>query len=254
MQMEIKDMKWGATNTNRERLLMDWEARFCEIERSTRHWQKGRSAESLADFFVNHHGEDRVKKAVNKILEQDPIVALKMAEIECKCPFDDCRNTRRQDMGIVGQTKGGKNVFIGIEAKVDETFGPTVGKAYQEAQEYKRQHPQSRRVERIVDLCKRFGVKPDDKEISGLRYQLFHFTAGTASVPMNKHGWIATCGDIGVHVMMTLVFKTAKYSADKGSKNKADYDRFVGRFFKDGRLKDMDLPSRPYAIYCEIPL
>ena len=54
--------------------------------------------------------------------------------------------------------------------------------------------------------------------------------------------------------MMTLVFKTAKYSADKGRKNKADYDRFVERFFKDGRLKDLNLPSRPYAIYCEMPL
>lgn len=71
---------------------------------------------------------------------------------------------------------------------------------------------------------------------------------------MNKQGWIAMCGNIDAHVMMTLVFKTAKYSADKGRKNKADYDNFVGRFFKNGRLKNMDLPSRPYVIYCEIPL
>ena len=127
--MEIKDMDWTTpTSKNKDRLLRDWELRFCGIERSTRHWQEGRSAQALADFFVNHHGEDRIKKEVNKVLGQDPIVALKMAEIECKCPFDDCRNARRQDMGIVGQTKGGKNVFIGIEAKVNETFGPAISR------------------------------------------------------------------------------------------------------------------------------
>lgn len=253
--MKIKDMNWAIpTNANKNQLLRAWEARFCAIEKSARHWQEGRSAQALADFFVNHHGEERIKNEVNKVLVQDPIVEWKLAEIECKCPFDDYRNARRQDMGIVGKTQRGKNVFIGIEAKVDETFGPTVGAAYRKAQEYKRQHPKSRSAERIVELCKRFGVKPEDKEISELRYQLFHYAAGTASVPMNKQDWIAECGSIDVHIMMTLVFKTARYSADKGCKNKADYDNFVGRFFKNGCLKDIGLPSRPYAIYCEVSL
>lgn len=253
--MKIKDINWAVpTNKNKDRLLKEWKAQFCEIEQSNRHWRVGRSAHSLADFFIYHHGEDRIKAEVNKVLVQDPIIELMEAEIECKCPFDDYRNARRQDMGIVGKTKNGKKVFIGVEAKVDEPFGPTVGKALQEAEAYVRQHPRSKRVTRIIELCGKFDVKPEDEGMSDLRYQLFHFAAGTASVPRNGCDWISRCGGIDDHVMMTLVFKTGEYSEDKGLANKKDYDRFLELFFKDGRLKKVGFPACPVAIYCEIPL
>ena len=235
--------------------LEHWKARFCEIEKSDRHWEEGRSAWALAYFIAKHGGEDKIVEQINKILVDDRVVSLNIAEIECRCPFDGYRNARRQDMGIVGQTEKGKNVFIGIEAKVDESFGPTVGEAIKAAEKYRKKHPTSKRVDRISGLCEKFGVKPTDDGIDDLRYQLFHFTAGTACAASNNGRDILGTGDeIHVHVMLTLVFKTSKYNAQKGIANKADYDRFIKRFFHKGLLKKCQLPARPYAIYCEIPL
>ena len=45
--------------------------------------------------------------------------------------FDDFRGRGRiHDLGIFGQTESGKSLFVGVEAKVDEPFGPFVHDAY----------------------------------------------------------------------------------------------------------------------------
>ena len=231
--MKIRNLKSYSMNA--------WRDLFCEID-SIKHWKKGRSAQSLAEFILERNGEREIIAAVNSVLYIDKVDALTDAVIECNCSFDCYPTPRRQDMGIWGKTVSGKRFFIGIEAKVDESFGPTVSEAISEAIAYRDQHPKSKRVERITELCRNFGVTAE--QVSQLRYQLFHYTAGTASVP-----------GIDIHIMLTLVFKTSEYNESKGRQNKLDYETFIDRFFekKKGRwqLKKCTLPARPYAI-CHI--
>ena len=216
-----------------------WGDLFCEID-STKHWKKGRSAQSLAEFILERNGEREIIATVNSVLYNDNVDALTDAVIECNCSFDRYPTPRRHDMGIWGKTVRGKRLFIGIEAKVDESFGPTVSEAISESIAYRDQHPKSKRFDRITELCHSFGVTTE--QAGQFRYQLFHYAAGTASVP-----------GIDIHIMLTLVFKTSEYDESKGSQNKLDYEKFVERFFEDkkGRwqLKKSVLPARPYAIY-----
>ncbi len=231
IQMKIRGLK--------SHTMKAWEDLFCGID-SNKHWKEGRSAQSLAEFILNRNGEDEIKSVVNSILRNDKIGELSEAVIECYCPFDSYRTPRRQDMGIWGKTISGRTVFIGIEAKVDESFGPTVSEAISEAELYLNEHPRSKKVDRITELCHDFGLTTG--AASQFRYQLFHYTAGTANVP-----------GVDIHVMLTLVFKTGVYDKEKGRQNKDDYDNFISRFFeeKNGRcqLRKCDLPAQPYAIY-----
>lgn len=216
-----------------------WKELFCQID-SDKHWKEGRSAQSLAKFILEHNGEDEIISAVNTVLENDKVRKFSNAEIECNCSFDCYHTPRRQDMGIWGETVNRKRLFVGIESKVDESFGPTVYEAIGEAVRYKEKHPRSKRLNRITELCDNFGVTTD--EAGQFRYQLFHYTAGTASV-----------ADVDIHIMLTLVFKTDKYNEDKGHQNRLDYEKFINRFFNERnnnwQLKSCSLPARPYAVY-----
>lgn len=229
--MKIRNLKSNSMDA--------WRDLFCEID-SAKHWKEGRSAQSLAKFILERNGEREIKAAVNSVLYNDNVDVLTDAVIECNCSFDRYPTPRRQDMGIWGKTVAGKRFFIGLEAKVDESFGPTVNEAIIEAVAYRDQHPKSKRVDRITELCRSFGVAAD--EASKFRYQLFHYTAGTANVP-----------GIDIHIMLTLVFKTSMYNEGKGTQNKLDYDNFIARFFEKKKgcwqLKKCALPARPYAIY-----
>lgn len=226
-----------------------WEKAFCTID-SEKHWKDGRSAESLARFIIEHNGAEKIRIIVDSLLTRDRVVCFENAEIECECPFDSYPTPRKQDMGIWGLTSSGKKFFVGIEAKVDETFGPTVGKALSDAIQYQTKHPKSKRVDRINALCDNFGVSHN--AVDDLRYQLFHYTAGTACVP-----------NVDIRIMLTLVFKTKRYGTNlydekKVIRNKQDYDKFRERFFVEdcGRwqLKKCGLPSCPYAVYHSVDL
>lgn len=221
-----------------------WKDMFCEID-SAKHWKEGRSAESLAKFILAQEGEKEIVLAVNSVLHNDKVAVLTDGIIEFSCPFDRYPTPRRQDMGIWGKTVNGKSLFIGIEAKVDESFGPTISEAISAATDYQAKHPKSKRLARIKELCESFGVSTG--EAKSFRYQLFHFAAGTANVP-----------GVDIRIMLTLVFKTSKYNNNQGCQNKLDYDQFINRFFEgeNGRrqLKRCAIPARPYAIYRVVDL
>ena len=156
-----------------------WEEAFCKIDHRT-HWKDGRSAQSLAKFFVERDGVNTIKTIVDSVLFEDKVEELQEGKIECECP-----------------------------------------------------------------LCDKFGAAHN--AVEDLRYQLFHYTSGTACVP-----------DVDIHVMLTMVFKTRLYVDKKATQNKSDYEKFLGHFFFEdsGRwqLKKCGLPSCPYAIYHSVDL
>ena len=201
--------------------LSSWRDAFEAIDKNPRHWKEGRSACSLARYFLSGRGEAEVIAALNGILGDDPVECLERGEIECLCPFDAYRNPRRQDMGIWGRTKNGRRFFVGVEAKVDEPFSDdTLGSASEKAVKTKIAKPESHALDRIHGLCDWFGVSPEDETVRNLRYQLFHFTKGTAGV-----------ADVDIHIMLLLTFHTPEYDFKKGEGNAAAWKAFLNRFF-----------------------
>ena len=225
---EIKDMS-------------SWEKAFCAIDK--KNWKRGRSAYALAEYFLSHDGEAEIAAKLNgDILKVDPIKRMNEGVIEHECPFDEYSHPRRQDLGIWGEAESGKSVFIGIEAKVDETFGDTITETRKRGEKANSNLPA-----RIRGLCKWFSVPEDDEDIQKLRYQLFYFTKGTADV------------DADICVLLSLTFKTAEYNETKAKENKKDWDAFVGRFFDavpgGHRLKTSICEEKPvYAVSMTVDL
>jgi len=233
--------------------LLDWERTFYDAGNPKHLWKKGYSAQALAEFILLQNGEETIKNAVNAVLVDDPVVRFTDAEIECKCPFDRYSKPRQQDLGIWGETRSGKIVFVGVEAKVNETFGKTMEDRRRLAEEYRAKHENSKQVARIDELCNKFGVKFE--EVGGLRYQLFHFAAGTACMSKDKGG-----KEISARVMLVLVLETECYSPKKGENNKNDFNRFMARFFQKvsggWRLREKlqrGLNANLYATYLSVP-
>ena len=226
--------------------LENWRKEFFKLDpMAETHWKIGGSAYSLADFLVNRSGEERIKEIVGKVFKNDLPVVIESGEIEFACQFDKYNGPRKQDIGIWGKTKSGRRFFVGVEAKVNETFGNALKDERQEAVKEKEKNDRSNKVDRIDELCHRFGC--DWAEIPEIRYQLLHFTAGTACVK-----------DVDVCIMLTIVFHTDSYNEKTGQNNKDDYNMFMEKFFEreEGiwRLKELDFPMRPYALCLEVDL
>ena len=203
--------------------LSSWRDAFVAIDINESHWKEGRSACSLARYFLSGRAEPEIVATLNGLLagEGDAVECLERGEIECLCPFDTYRNPRRQDMGIWGRTKNGRRFFVGVEAKVDEPFSDdTLGSAMKKAGKTKIEKPESHALDRIQGLCDWFGVSPDDETVRDLRYQLFYFTKGTADV-----------ADIDIRILLLLTFRTSEYDTGKGEGNAADWKAFLDRFF-----------------------
>jgi hypothetical protein len=131
------------------------------------HWKPDRSAYQTAySWFLAKGLPDSIKD----ILKTDSAfegAVLPRAVFEKKTKIDSFGRESQTDV-LAFVKAGAKLAVLGVEAKVDESFGPLV----QEWNDYG-----SNRLRRLVGLLDRleFGSMP----IGRLRYQLFHRTAAT---------------------------------------------------------------------------
>jgi hypothetical protein len=139
------------------------------------HWKKERSAYQAAySWFL---AED-LPPSVRNILKDDPVLSgavLQKAVFEKRTRLDaHGRDSQTDILAHLGTDKG--KAILGIEAKVDESFGPLV----HEWNDYG-----TGKLRRLVGLleCLEFKSIP----IGGLRYQLFHRTAA-ALIEARKEG------------------------------------------------------------------
>ena len=203
MKIEYK----GKSITN----LCEWETEIFSGAKK-KHWKDGRSAKSIADFILNKKGEQYIKDEVSKVISED--VTLKVAYPEFEVKFDKFGHGREHDLAILGKTKSGKQIFIGLEAKVDEPFGETIADAYINAKTSELNGNNTNAPKRIEELLKRiFGIIK--KSYFQLRYQLLYSTVGTLGA------------DADIHIFFVLVFNYTKQSdAVKIKNNHTDYIRF----------------------------
>lgn len=190
----------------------DWYSFIFKSSKKEKHWKDGRSAKSIADFMMNENGETFIKKLVSELLNEN--VSFRNAIPELEIRFDDYGHGREHDLGIWGTTDSNRNVFIGVEAKVDESFNEKISEAYLSAKLRELNGKETNAPKRIEELLKKHfrEIKP---EHLNLRYQLFYATMGT----------LAAKADISI--LLIIVFKTNLYNEVIGIENYKDYIQFI---------------------------
>ena len=233
--------------------ITSWENAFKEVD-DAKHWKEGRSAMSLAQYFsLPNIEQSNGIKLITELVEACGFKEFKpiRAEFEHESRFDKYNGKGRMHDLVIWSDNETQHLVICIEAKVDESFSCLISDAYREAVEYRKNHPQSKRAQRIKELCEKY-YKVDVKELSSttdLRYQLLHYLAG-AIVESKSYE--------DVVFMPIMVFKSKLYNNE--NTNKEDFDKFVtltnfellnsekGIYKKN--INGLDI----YATYIEIPI
>ncbi len=258
--------------------LQNWEEGFKAVDKEPKHWKKDYSAHSLARFFTEGKEIDGCSNGQRWIEGLSKHITGEQfnfgdAQIEHASKLDNRKGGQRmQDLSIWG-TAANSSIFIGIEAKVLESFDKTVVDAYNEAVKYRDTNPHSKKAERIEDLVARFfpTALPTDGSVRNLRYQLLHYVAasekeGATLKESNKPLEKRSVADI--IILPVLVFKTDHYKEDEKQalRNKNDYFSCLPKFgfkvdealgnYSDTCIYVLNRKEKPkvYSLYAEIEL
>lgn len=221
----------------------DWERVFSAAK--SKDWKEGRSAQSLADYMMNKGGFECVKSLVSEAIGI-PIDDIEKVTIEGRVAFDSYNHSREHDLAVVARTESNQSVFIGVEAKVDESFGSNTIKQYETAALKKNKN--SKVPARIKGL-KEYFPKAKDDEFQKLQYQLAMATAGTLCAKNEKNS------DYDYYVFMVLVFKTSLYNGAKGQKNKKAFDLFLNAIGAEKSAKntyECTLKDKPFTLIYKV--
>ena len=225
--------------------LIEWRSRFFDGTSKQKHWKKGRSAYSLAQFIMDRKGVAYLETRMSAVLSQH--LELERATPEYLAKFDSYPGNRSNlDLGITGHVERltlSASLFVGLEAKVDETFGDTVRSRYSSAIKKRAAGKNTNAPERVKGLLsKYFSVhgSPDSSRFADIRYQLLTGTAGTVAAP----------GEVSVFYI--LVFRTSMYDERRGLSNSQDYESFIEAAHgkpltqdgKDFRADELDLVGK----------
>lgn len=195
------------------RTFEDW-AKLYDTPQQSHQWVEHRSAWSVADFVLNHGGIDHFMTRLCDALGQS--IDLKLVIPEYEQRFDQYGRGRVHDLGVFGTASDGRSVFVGVEAKVDETFGPTVHDSYLQSKANQITGKSTNAPERIEQLLALHFAEPDTTMFD-IRYQLLYATAGTLAA------------DADISALYVAVFKTPSYDESIGANNYRDYVHFVNK-------------------------
>ena len=209
----IQDKDGKAIKTMR-----DWK-KIYDSPQKKKHWKKGRSAHSIAEYILNRNGIDKIRQRLEEIYQQD--IYFQKAVPELEITFDKYGKGRVHDLGIEGVGQFDSTLFVGVESKVDETFGDIISKVYLDAKARQIGGESTKAPERIEELLGLHFGKPD-RHVFNLRYQLLYATAGTTEATVGT-----TETKFNKSVLYILVFKTDLYDDLKGIDNFRDYITFL---------------------------
>lgn len=156
----------------------DWQPFLADPKK---HWREGYSAKSLADRW---EAVDGFPKEVAKALESSPDDRLHDARPyyavpEYKTDLPGGERPSQTDLLVLGRAKGGA-FAMAVEGKVDESFGPQLGK-WNDGTKGK--------GKRWKFLCDTLELKK--KQPKSLRYQLFHRAVSAVLAARQHHAHLA---------------------------------------------------------------
>lgn len=200
--------------------LSTWKDAFIEVD-NPKHWKPGRSAHSLALHFTRPSING--SKGIDVLSEYLGYLGFKnvlfdYAEIEHESRFDTFRgNGRIQDLMIWAKSEN-HPLAICIEAKVDETFDKNVPDAYQLKEKELKERPNSKALQRLINICEHFYEGTQISDLKHIRYQLLYYLAGSITEAQKIDG---------VAFMPVFVYHTDSYNNQNGYNNKKDYETFI---------------------------
>jgi hypothetical protein len=209
--MLIKSLSGKSINS-----IEEWKA-FSPPASQDLHWVDGRSAKELAKAWFNDTGKPKVPKELSLLFQSDSrtvYLVIESAVPECKTNLDTFGKGRVHDLLLIGKT-GNEKVVISIEAKVDETFGPTL-------RERRRNNPVNSKIyRRISHLSEALFSKGNYDQ---LRYQLLHGIGGTL-IEAKKQG-------AAFAVFVVHEFLSKEVNHKKHTQNTNDLNEFVSYLTK----------------------
>ena len=197
-QFNKKSEKWKSINN-----VDEWVNSFGKGE-------DGKSAKTLAQFCKENDVESIIKEWITPIVGEDFSLDTAMPEMSTK--FDNYGKGRTHDLGIYGKTVSGKKIFIGVEAKVNETFGGPVQSVYDKVAYLKSVGKNSNLDARIEGLKKKYFP---DLPLDDIRYQLLYSIAGTL------------CEEANIKILLFITFETRQYEEKCGQRNDNDLNDFL---------------------------
>lgn len=198
--------------------------------KSADQWQDGRSAKESARFWLAAKSPS-LPVDVSAILESHPAFGPPTdwkAEPEVRMHFDDLPGEpRNADLLVSARDRYG-DYLIAVEAKADESFGPTIGEALAAAVDRKLENPRSNGVTRIESLVASLlgSRRPGEPALANLRYQLFTAVAGALHAAARRE-------DDRVLVLVQE-FVTDRTTDEKRAQNARDLRDFARRLSHGG--------------------
>ena len=183
----------------------DWIKSFQNSKKN----EQGRSALSLAEFCNNDNIEDIFKEIIAPVIDSDNF-SLDIAHPEKSSKFDDFSKQRIHDLGIYGKTSDNKSIFIGVEAKVNETYNSTLSNIYHHACTNGKKTNIPNRIRLLIN-----NYFPKITTESNVRYQLLYAIAGTL------------CEKKDYSILVFLTFKTELYLEKSVRRNKKDLQNLL---------------------------
>lgn len=178
-----------------------WLSRFSKSKKN----EDGRSAKTLAEFCNTNDAEKIIVDLLNPIVgDVNSIEAFP----EYHTKIDNLGKGRMHDLAIKCKEN---EVFVGIEAKVNEDFGPSLKARYNEARK------NSNIKKRIDNLLSEYynGMISIDKN-PNIPYQLIYSAVSVLKEP-----------EIKIPIFIILVFHTNKSEEKKVKKNKDKLCEFL---------------------------
>lgn len=184
----------------------DWVNSFNDSKKM----EDGKSAKTLAQFCKENDVESIIKEWIAPIVKEEFSLDSAMPEMSTK--FDNFGKGRTHDLGIYGKTVSGNSIFIGVEAKVNETFGGTVQSVYDKVAYLKSVGKNSNLDARIEGLKKKYFP---DLPLDDIRYQLLYAIAGTL------------CEEADIKILFFTTFETRQFKVESGKRNDEDLTAFL---------------------------
>ena len=230
-----------AKGTEEIRNLADWST--LAPPKSPAHWKPGRSAMESARAWCGSDGAS-VPHEVRDLLESNPQtrgVKLSDGEPEKGIVFDKAGGEpRNADVALLGTDSRGDIIAITIEAKADESFGPTFQQAVAASVERKVSGKPSNGVSRAEALAiallppRRVGktvpIEERTPSLGPLRYQLFTSVAGMLAFAHQSKAKLA--------VFIIHEFVTDSTRDEDHKANALDLDAFVCRL-SNGEIREL---------------
>ncbi len=184
-------------------------------------WKDGRSAKESGRAWID--ALPGLPPEVVDVLAQPPDLGPLQeweAEPEAQVHFDDHGGPANLDVLLKGRDDRG-SIVVAIEAKADESFGPTIQGAWAAAEKRLDANPRSRGIARLKQLLDGvLGVAMQDREAVGhLRYQLLTATAALLAGPADD-------GPVR-RVLLVHEFVTDQTTDQRHAANNEDLAAFV---------------------------